>query len=60
LTNPWRHEAEQQQPIVVIVTSRTVVADRVIIPLGTAIVKLDPFSDEDVAAWLVRQPHFAS
>ncbi len=35
-------EAAQLRPVVVIVTSRTVVADRVYIPDGTTIVKLDP------------------
>jgi hypothetical protein len=49
-----RREADQQQPVVVIVTSRTVVADRVNIPPGTAIVKLDPFIDDDIADWLGR------
>lgn len=49
-----RHEAEQGQPVVVIVTSRTVVADRVEIPAGTVAVKLDFFEDEDIAAWLDR------
>jgi branched-chain amino acid transport system permease protein len=49
-----RLEAEQERPEVVIVTSRTVVADRVSIPSHTTIVKLDPFSDEDIATWLHR------
>ncbi len=47
-------EAEQQRPVIVVVTSRTVVADRVRIPYGTTIVKLDPFSDDDIADWLGR------
>ena len=49
-----RAEAQQQQPVVVIVTSRTVVADRVDIPYGTSIVKLDFFSDTDITEWLRR------
>ncbi len=49
-----RLEAEQERPVVVIVTSRTVVADRVNIPSTTSIVKLDPFSDGDIANWLDR------
>ena len=49
-----QHEAEQQQPVVVIVTSRTVVADRVDIPEGTTVVKLDFFDDSDIADWLDR------
>jgi hypothetical protein len=46
--------AEQRLPVVVVVTSRTVVADRVRIPEGTTIVKLDPFSVDDVAHWAAR------
>lgn len=49
-----RHEAEQRQPVVVIVTSRTVVADRVDIPQGTTVVKLDMFKEPDIAEWLSR------
>ena len=46
--------AHQRRPVVVIVTSRTVVADRVRIPDGTTLVKLDPFNDDDIADWLRR------
>lgn len=49
-----RLEAEQDGPVVVIVTSRTVVADRVNIPSKITIVKLDPFNDADIADWLGR------
>jgi hypothetical protein len=47
-------EATQRRPVVAVVTSRTVVADRVRIPAGTTIVKLDPFNDDDIADWLGR------
>jgi hypothetical protein len=47
-------EAVQRRPVVMVVTSRTVVADRVRIPEGTTIVKLDPFNDDDIADWLGR------
>lgn len=47
-------EAAQERPIIVIVTSRTVVADRVDIPNGATVVKLDTFVEEDVADWLQR------
>ena len=47
-------EAAQERPLVVIVTSRIVVADRVDIPHGTVVVKLDTFTDEDIADWLSR------
>ncbi|MGH7914012.1 MAG: NACHT domain-containing protein, partial [Candidatus Binataceae bacterium] len=49
-----RLEAEQHRPVVVVVTSRTVVADRVDIPRGTAVVKLDMFEESDIADWLDR------
>lgn len=49
-----RIEADQEQPLVVVVTSRTVVADRVEIPAGTTIVRLDFFDDPDIALWLQR------
>lgn len=47
-------EAMQRRPVVVVVTSRTVVADRVRVPDGTTIVKLDPFNDDDISDWLGR------
>jgi hypothetical protein len=47
-------EATQRRPVVAVVTSRTVVADRVRIPDGTTIAKLDPFNDNDIADWLGR------
>ncbi|MFC5748026.1 NACHT domain-containing protein [Actinomadura rugatobispora] len=47
-----RREAEQDRPVVVVVTSRTVVADRVRIPPGTALVKLEDFDENQIAAWL--------
>jgi hypothetical protein len=54
VTEFQRVEAEQGTPVVVLVTSRTVVADRVAIPDGTTVVKLDPFSDDDIANWVRR------
>jgi hypothetical protein len=47
-------EAQQRRPVVVVVTTRTVVADRVEMPSGTTVVKLDPFNDDDIADWLRR------
>jgi hypothetical protein len=49
-----RRQAEQDRPVAVLVTSRTVVADRVVIPAGTTVVKLEPFTDSDIAAWRER------
>lgn len=45
-------EAEQGCPVAVLVTSRTVVTDRVDIPVGSTIVKLEPFGDAQITAWL--------
>jgi hypothetical protein len=49
-----RREAEQNEPVVVVVTSRTVVADRVDVPKGAAVVKLDAFDEPDIEQWLAR------
>jgi hypothetical protein len=49
-----RREAEQEHPVVIVVTSRTVVADRVDVPPGTSIVKLDDFDESDIEEWLTR------
>jgi hypothetical protein len=47
-----RDEASMRGPVVVVVTSRTVVADLAAIPAGCLVVKLEPFSDEQVGVWL--------
>jgi hypothetical protein len=49
-----RREAEQRLPAVVIITSRTVVADRVAVPTNTTIVKLESFNDSDIVDWMSR------
>lgn len=46
-----RIEAEQDRPVAVVVTSRTVVADRVDTK-GATMVKLEDFDDEQMATWL--------
>lgn len=46
----WR-EAIQNRPAVVLVTSRTLVADRVDVPMGTTVVKLEEFSPDQVDQW---------
>ncbi|XVU21558.1 NACHT domain-containing protein [Actinoplanes sp. CA-054009] len=48
-----RAEAAQDQPVMVVVTSRTIVADRFDIPPGTLVVKLEDFDDDQVRRWLV-------
>ncbi|MFI7127363.1 NACHT domain-containing protein [Nonomuraea sp. NPDC050153] len=47
-----RQEADQERPVVVIVTSRTVVADRITVPDGTVAVKLEEFDEDQIADWL--------
>ncbi|MDA0632239.1 hypothetical protein OUY22_02330 [Nonomuraea sp. MCN248] len=47
-----RREAEQQRPVVAIVTSRTLVADRVEISEGTPLLRLEEFDDNQIASWL--------
>ena len=47
-------EAIQERPLVVIVTSRIMVVDRVDVPQGTSVVKLDTFTDDDISDWLRR------
>ncbi|GAA0254400.1 hypothetical protein [Cryptosporangium japonicum] len=47
-------EAALGRPVAVVVTSRTVLADRVLIPSGTLVVRLESFTDEQVAQWLSR------
>lgn len=47
-----QREAELGRPVAVLVTSRIAVADRVRFPSGTAVVRLAPFHDEQIAAWL--------
>ncbi len=55
-TTSWnsKREAIQGRPVVVVVTSRTVVADRVRIPEGATVVKLDPFSEDNTRNWVKR------
>ncbi|KUL33376.1 hypothetical protein ADL15_17960 [Actinoplanes awajinensis subsp. mycoplanecinus] len=47
-----RREADQGRPVAVIVTSRTAVADRARTPEETVALRLEPFDDERVIAWL--------
>jgi hypothetical protein len=45
-------EALAGRPLAVIVTSRTVVADRVRFPGGTTAIRLEPFDERQISAWL--------
>ena len=45
-------EADQGRPLAVIVTSRTAVTDRARIPHGAVAIRLEPFNEDQVTAWL--------
>ncbi|RKR89497.1 hypothetical protein BDK92_3849 [Micromonospora pisi] len=47
-----RREADQGRPVVVVVTSRTSVADRAQPPEGTVALRLEPFDADRVTSWL--------
>jgi hypothetical protein len=46
----WR-EATQGRHVVVLVTSRTLVADRVDVPAGTTVIKLEDFDSDQIEQW---------
>ncbi|WP_026423529.1 NACHT domain-containing protein [Actinokineospora inagensis] len=50
-----RGERNQEQPVAIIVTSRTLVADRVTIPDGTTVVKLTDFNRAQIRDWVTRR-----
>jgi hypothetical protein len=45
-------EAELGRPLAVVVTSRTVVADRARVPAESTVLRLEPFDDDQVRRWL--------
>ncbi|WP_194925015.1 NACHT domain-containing protein [Catenulispora pinisilvae] len=45
-------ELDQGRSVAVIVTTRTAVADRAVVPSGTPVIRLEPFDDEQIAAWV--------
>uniref|UniRef100_A0AAU2AGF1 AAA+ ATPase domain-containing protein n=1 Tax=Streptomyces sp. NBC_00093 TaxID=2975649 RepID=A0AAU2AGF1_9ACTN len=47
-----RREAEHGRPLVVVVTSRTVVAHRAEIPRGSPVLRLEPFAEPEIERWL--------
>lgn len=60
-----RREAELGRPVVVLVTTRTAVADRMRFPLGCLTIRLEPFKEEQVRRWLAvwnaaNQEYFAA
>ncbi|MFI1990409.1 NACHT domain-containing protein [Actinoplanes sp. NPDC020271] len=47
-----RQEAALGRPVAVVVTSRTSVADRARIPEGSLALRLEPFGEPEISAWL--------
>ncbi|WP_433361129.1 NACHT domain-containing protein [Actinoplanes sp. CA-142083] len=47
-----QREEELDRPVAVLVTSRTVVADRARFPDGTVVLRLEPFDEPRVRAWV--------
>lgn len=47
-----RVEAAMGKPVAIVVTSRTLVADRVRVPEGTPVLKLEEFDDDQIVEWL--------
>ncbi|WP_225846998.1 NACHT domain-containing NTPase [Streptomyces sp. HPF1205] len=47
-----RREADQGRPVVALVTTRTAVADRARYPEGSVVLRLEPFGDDQIAAWI--------
>ncbi|MET8978693.1 helix-turn-helix transcriptional regulator [Streptomyces sp. NPDC004539] len=46
-----RRSADNGRPVAAIVTSRTVVADQASIPLGSVVIRLEPFDGPRIARW---------
>ncbi|KUN72431.1 hypothetical protein AQJ46_13335 [Streptomyces canus] len=47
-----KREAAQGRPLIVIVTSRTVVADRADVPATSQVIRLEPFDESEIDRWL--------
>ena len=47
-----RTESALGHPVAIVVTSRTVVVDRVLVPVGTPVIRLEAFDDHQVRQWL--------
>jgi hypothetical protein len=45
-------EADQGRPVAVVVTSRIAVANRAKLPSAALVMRLEPFADDQIAAWL--------
>lgn len=49
-----RREADQEHPVAVIVSSRAIALDRVHVPPGTTVVRLEDFDEPRIRRWLSR------
>ena len=47
-----RRESDYGRPVTILVTSRTVVADRMRYPDGAVVLRLDPFTPDQIGSWL--------
>ncbi|MFF7967058.1 hypothetical protein ACFZC3_17055 [Streptomyces sp. NPDC007903] len=47
-----QREADQARPTIVIVTSRTVVADQALTPHPSTVIRLEPFGEDRIRSWL--------
>lgn len=47
-----RREADMGYPVAVVVTSRTLVADRVKVPHNTSVIKLEEFNEDQIREWV--------
>lgn len=47
-----QRQAELGRPVAVVVTTRTTVVDRVRFPVGSVVVRLEPFGDDQIGRWL--------
>ncbi|GAA3977615.1 hypothetical protein GCM10023085_70050 [Actinomadura viridis] len=52
-----RREADLGRPVVVVVTTRTVVAERARFPDATVVLRLEPFAEEQISDWLAVWNH---
>ncbi|MGV4987967.1 helix-turn-helix domain-containing protein [Streptomyces sp. NRAIS4] len=52
ITDFQRREAGLGRPLIVLVTSRTVVADRANVPYTSRVIRLEPFDEPEIERWL--------
>jgi hypothetical protein len=47
-----RRESAVGRPVIIMITSRTAVADRAAVPPGTVVIRLEPFREPQIRQWL--------